>query len=107
MACNPAGTQNSARLFYGDGASRSGYVKDPVSVPGNASQQMYFRGAKSLDSALDLLLSLGMKNADLIVFTGGSAGGVRLRRDEGGRSCPFVCANKPPPPPLPAKQTFS
>jgi hypothetical protein len=76
MACNPAGTQNSARLFYGDGASRSGYVKDPVSVPGNPSQQMYFRGAKSLDSALDLLLSLGMKNAELIVFTGGSAGGL-------------------------------
>ncbi len=78
MACDPATTQNSARLFYGDGASRSGYVADPVSVPGNPSQKMWFRGAKSLDSAIDLLLSLGMKDAELIVFTGGSAGGLTV-----------------------------
>ena len=78
MGCDPTGTMNSARLFYGDGASRSGNVAAPVSVPGNASQQMYFRGAASLDSALDLLLSLGMSQAELIVFTGGSAGGLTV-----------------------------
>ena len=78
MGCNPAGTGNYARLFYGDGASRSGNVAHPVSVPGNPSQQMYFRGAASLDSAIDLLLSLGMNEAELIVFTGGSAGGLTV-----------------------------
>ena len=78
MGCNPSGTMNSARFFYGDGASRSGNVANPVSVPGNPSQQMYFRGQKSFDSAIDLLLSLGMKDAELIVFTGGSAGGLTV-----------------------------
>ena len=65
-------------LFYGDGASRSGDVPNPVSVPGNASQTMWFRGQKSFDSAIDLLLSLGMSQAELIVFTGGSAGGLTV-----------------------------
>jgi hypothetical protein len=78
MGCNPGGTMNYARLFYGDGASRSGNVRDPVSVPGNPAQQMWFRGAPSFDSALDLLLSLGMSEADLIIFTGGSAGGLTV-----------------------------
>ena len=77
MGCNPLGTMNSARLFYGDGASRSGYKAEPVPT-GNGSQVIYFRGAKSLDSALDLLLSLGMSKAELIVFTGGSAGGLTV-----------------------------
>ena len=78
MGCSPTSTMNSARLFYGDGASRSGYKRDPVSVPGNPSQQMYFRGAASFASALDLLLELGMSEAELIVFTGGSAGGLTV-----------------------------
>ena len=78
MSCNPDTPVNYARLFYGDGASRSGYVANPVSVPGNASQKMWFRGAKSLDSALDLLLELGMDQATQIVFTGGSAGGLTV-----------------------------
>ena len=78
MACNPDTTMNSARLFYGDGASRSGNKLTPTSVPGAPTQQMWFRGAPSFDSALDLLLSLGMKDAELIVFTGGSAGGLTV-----------------------------
>jgi len=78
MGCDPTGTMNSARLFYGDGASRSGNVANPVAVPGNASQTMWFRGQKSFDSAIDLLLSLGMSQAELIVFTGGSAGGLTV-----------------------------
>jgi hypothetical protein len=32
MACDPKGTTNSARLFYGDGASRSGYREEPWTV---------------------------------------------------------------------------
>jgi hypothetical protein len=78
MSCNPDTPVNYARLFYGDGASRSGNVEDPVAVPGNSSQLMWFRGAKSLDSALDLLLELGMSQAEQIVFTGGSAGGLTV-----------------------------
>ena len=78
MGCNPTGTMNSARFFYGDGASRSGDVALPVSVPGNASQQMWFRGKRSLDAGIDTLLSLGMNEAELIVFTGGSAGGLTV-----------------------------
>ena len=78
MGCDPLGTMNSARFFYGDGASRSGDVAAPVSVPGNPTQQMWFRGAKSFDSAIDLLLSYGMSQAELIVFTGGSAGGLTV-----------------------------
>jgi hypothetical protein len=78
MGCDPTGTMNSARLFYGDGASRSGHVVPPVSVPGNPNQQMWFRGAASFDSALDLLIKLGMNEAELIVFTGGSAGGLTV-----------------------------
>ena len=78
MACPPGSTMNSARFFYGDGASRSGDVTAPVAVPGNPSQQMWFRGKKSFDAGLDLLLSLGMNEASLIVFTGGSAGGLTV-----------------------------
>ena len=36
------------------------------------------RGKRSFDAALDLLLSLGMSQAELIVFTGGSAGGLTV-----------------------------
>lgn len=39
---------------------------------------MWFRGAKSFDAGLDLLLELGMNKAELIVFTGGSAGGLTV-----------------------------
>jgi hypothetical protein len=69
---------NSARFFYGDGASRSGDVADAVIVPGNPAQKMWFRGRRSFDAGLDLLLSLGMNKAELIVFTGGSAGGLTV-----------------------------
>lgn len=78
MGCDPATTQNYARLFYGDGASRSGYRAEPWTVPGNPTQKMWFRGAASLDAALDLLLSLGMNKATQIVFSGGSAGGLTV-----------------------------
>ena len=78
MGCSPTTTMNSARFFYGDGASRSGDVAAPVAVPGNPSQTMWFRGKKSFDAGLDLLLELGMRDAELIVFTGGSAGGLTV-----------------------------
>jgi len=75
MGCNPAGTMNSARFFYGDGASRSGDVESPVSVGG---KDIFFRGFASLNAGIDLLLSLGMGAAKLITFTGGSAGGLTV-----------------------------
>ena len=78
MSCDPFTTQNSARLFYGDGASRSGFRREAWPVPGSPGQVMYFRGAASFDSALDLLLKLGMSEAELIIFTGGSAGGLTV-----------------------------
>lgn len=78
MACPSNTPNNYARLFYGDGASRSGFRKDPYPVPGNPDAVMWFRGAKSFDAAIDLLLELGMNKADLIVFTGGSAGGLTV-----------------------------
>ena len=78
MGCDPNTLTNSARFFYGDGASRSGHRDAPWAVPGNASQQMYFRGARSFDAGLDLLLKLGMSEAELIVFSGGSAGGLTV-----------------------------
>ena len=78
MACDPNTKYNYARLFYGDGASRSGYRSEPWTVPGHPEKKMWFRGAKSLDAALDLLLSIGMSKARQIVFTGGSAGGLTV-----------------------------
>ena len=78
MGCNAGGTMNYARFFYGDGASRSGDVAAPVAVPGNPAQTMWFRGKKSFDAGLDLLIELGMSQAELIVFTGGSAGGLTV-----------------------------
>jgi hypothetical protein len=42
------------------------------------SQKMFFRGFASLNAGLDLLLDLGMDKAELIVFTGGSAGGLTV-----------------------------
>ena len=77
MGCNPQGSMNQARFFYGDGASRSGNVKEPVSVPGKPNK-IWFRGQPSLDAGIDLLLELGMRDAELIVFTGGSAGGLTV-----------------------------
>lgn len=52
---------------------------------------MWFRGAKSLDAGLDLLLELGMNKAELIVFTGGSAGGLTVFLVRGGIACRFWC----------------
>ena len=47
-------------------------------LPGSTGRVMYFRGAAPFDSALDLLLKLGMSEAELIIFTGGSAGGLTV-----------------------------
>jgi hypothetical protein len=38
----------------------------------------WMRGFPSLNSGIDLLLELGMNEAELIVFTGGSAGGLTV-----------------------------
>jgi hypothetical protein len=72
--CDPASTQNLAILWYGDGASFSGYREEPVPVGEGAS--LYFRGARNLDASLDRLLALGLSEASTVIISGGSAGGL-------------------------------
>lgn len=73
--CSPRATDNRAILFYGDGASFSGYRAAPWPVPGT-NATLYFRGIANLDATVGRLLALGMRHATRIVFTGGSAGGL-------------------------------
>ena len=64
-------------MWYGDGASFTGFRAAPWPVPGNASAQLYFRGARNLDSTLDYLFAQhGLAGAELLVVNGGSAGGL-------------------------------
>jgi O-palmitoleoyl-L-serine hydrolase len=64
-------------MWYGDGASFSGYRADPWPVPGNASAKLWFRGARNLDASLDYLFSkYNIANTGLLIVTGGSAGGL-------------------------------
>lgn len=64
-------------MYYGDGASFTGYRADPWPVPGNASASLYFRGIRNLDATLDALFATyGMDQAELVILTGGSAGGL-------------------------------
>jgi hypothetical protein len=64
-------------MWYGDGASFTGYRAEPWPVPGNASAQLFFRGARNLDSTLDYLFAQhGLAGAELLVVNGGSAGGL-------------------------------
>lgn len=81
MACNgKAGGTTTANLFYGDGASFSGYRAAPVPVPGNATAPpLYFRGIANLDASLEALIAnegLGDAGVKQLVVTGGSAGGL-------------------------------
>lgn len=61
---------------YGDGASFSGFRKDPWPVPGT-NQTLMFRGIKNFDATLNYAFeNLGLKTATDMVVTGGSAGGL-------------------------------
>lgn len=55
---------------------RAGYREEPWPVPGtNAS--LYFRGIRNLDASLDALFdNFGMDEAEFVILTGGSAGGL-------------------------------
>lgn len=76
LGCWSGSSMNYVNMFYGDGASFTGYREQPWPVPGtNAS--LWFRGIRNLDATLDALFAhYGMDQAELIVLTGGSAGGL-------------------------------
>jgi len=70
---------NCLYLPYMDGASFSGFAKDPVSVLNETSgeyEDLYFRGIKNLDAALIYALDEGLRDASEVVVSGGSAGGL-------------------------------
>lgn len=80
-------TCHCAYLPYGDGASFTGYREDPWTVqdwppfdnsthaiPQDAA--LWFRGIRNYDATIDWLLARGMDQADEIVLSGGSAGGL-------------------------------
>lgn len=56
--------------------ARSGYREQPWPVPGTNSSLM-FRGIRNLDATLDFLIAkFNIAKAELLVLTGGSAGGL-------------------------------
>ena len=81
-------------MYYCDGASFSGYRKDPVPVrcsPGHnctwpsedpdmnvsALPKLYFRGIRNFDATIDALFDKhGFGQAKEVVLSGGSAGGL-------------------------------
>ena len=75
LNCAHDGT-NYVQLFYGDGASFSGYREQPWPVPGT-NQSLWFRGIRNIDATLDRLFQdYGLGQAQQVVITGGSAGGL-------------------------------
>eukprot|EP00040_Diaphanoeca_grandis_P005613 m.33699 g.33699 ORF g.33699 m.33699 type:complete len:393 (+) comp16857_c2_seq1:74-1252(+) len=60
-------------VMYCDGGSLSGNVSEPVNVDG---QLVYYRGRRLLDGVIDYALSEGLSNADELLFSGCSAGGL-------------------------------
>ena len=69
---------NHVVLWYCDGASFSGNKDEPYEyVDGKKTTKLYFRGRRVLDAMLDALLSEhGLNNADEVLLSGGSAGGL-------------------------------
>jgi len=76
MFCDPAATTNDALLFYGDGASFSGFRAEPVPAPAAPGGQLFFRGIRNFDASVDALLARGLRGATSVALTGGSAGGL-------------------------------
>ena len=74
---NPFCNFTMVHLNYCDGASFSGYVKDPVPVPGQASP-IYFRGRAILDASVGKLMAMGLANASEVIWKGCSAGGLSV-----------------------------
>lgn len=77
LSCTPQSGIAYVNMWYGDGASFTGFRAAPWPVPGNGSAQLLFRGARNLDSTLDYLFAQhGLAGAELLVVNGGSAGGL-------------------------------
>lgn len=75
--CNAAPGTAQVNLWYGDGASFTGFREAAWPVPGNASAKLYFRGARNLESSLDYLFQkYDLASAELLIVSGGSAGGL-------------------------------
>ena len=75
MKCDSSST-NYVALFYGDGASFSGYREQPWPVPGT-DKSLWFRGIRNIDATLDRLIKdYGLGKATLVAVTGSSAGGL-------------------------------
>eukprot|EP00659_Diplonema_papillatum_P011358 gene11358-17474_t len=73
--CRGAGGETTVDFLYCDGASFSGNALEPLQY--NASFKMYYRGSRNMDVGLDFLLAhYGLANADTVVVTGRSAGGL-------------------------------
>jgi hypothetical protein len=66
---------NLVMLCYCDGASFSGYRHDPVKVNG---EFIYMRGRRILEVILDELLQSQFRNAQRLLLTGTSAGGMAV-----------------------------
>ncbi|XP_035689063.1 pectin acetylesterase 8-like isoform X2 [Branchiostoma floridae] len=66
---------NVAMLKYCDGASFAGNRTDVVVHEG---KQLYFRGRRVLQALLDHLLAHGLDQADRVILSGVSAGGVAV-----------------------------
>ena len=58
-----------------DGASFAGSVDHPVVV---GAETVHFRGRQVLDATLDSLLGAGLKDANLLIVNGCSAGGLAV-----------------------------
>ena len=68
---------NKIYVGYCDGGSLSGTVVDPIKDPSDPTQSVYFRGHFILEAMYETFLkSLRMNNADEIVVSGTSAGGL-------------------------------
>jgi len=66
---------NSVVLPYCDGASFSGFRPKPWPAPGGVPE-LFFRGIRNLDAAVQFAFSAGMASATEFVLSGDSAGGL-------------------------------
>lgn len=99
MPCLNSGT-NYIYMQYCDGASFSGYRADPLPAPTNASQLLWFRGARNLAAALAVAREHGLADATNFTMTGSSAGGATTilcgcAAPALPRASPFLTAHRP------------
>lgn len=64
---------NFVTVSYCDGASFVGDREEPLLVNG---RKLYFRGKRIINAVIDTLLTMGMDQAEHIVLSGASAGGL-------------------------------